>query len=259
MLSLYDHKFLLSKGNQVFVPSSTTSVFGPKLCNWLFKKWSPPAYFFHLREGGHVVASKQHVTDDCFLKLDLKHFFDSVTRTKITRALRRAGFNSKDAFNFAQQSTVEKTPGKRDYNLPYGFPQSVALASVALSYSALDKALSELYADSATYRLSLYMDDIIISTSANTAVLDDALQRLESASTTSGFMLNSAKTQGPAAAITAFNINITKGVLTIVDDRMAEFEAAVKIGNAFQVDGIINYVASVNPMQARLLASISYP
>ena len=254
MMYLYDHKFTIAKGHQVFVPSAGTSIFGSKICEWLFKKWSPPIYFFHLREGGHVAAANQHISDTYFLKLDLKNFFDSVTRTKIARSLRRVGFSSRDAFHFAQRSTVEKTKGKRDFSLPYGFPQSPALASLALHKSALGKALGEIYDDSSTYRLSVYMDDIIISTSTNSAVLDDALLRLEAASAAASLGLNESKTQGPATLITAFNIHITNGGLTIRAERMAEFKTALKIGNRFQVDGIINYVNSVNPAQANLLS-----
>ncbi len=255
MIYLYDHKFALAKGKQIFVPSATTLSFGVEICERLFRKWSPPPYFFHLRAGGHVAAAKQHIADDCFLKIDLKRFYDSVTRTKIARSLRQVGFSTKDAFHFAQQSTVEKNVGSRDFSLPYGFPQSAALASLALHKSALGKLIGETHADSSTYRLSVYMDDIIISTNTKSAVLTEALLRLKAASAIAGLGLNDAKTQGPENSITAFNIHITKGGLTISAERIAEFEAALKIANGFQVDGIINYVNSVNPAQGKLLSA----
>ena len=94
------------------------------------------------------------------------------------------------------------------------------------------------------------MDDIIISTKISPSILDDALNQLKTASIIAGLQFNESKTQGPASRITAFNIHISKGILAISDERMAEFKIAIKTGSDSKINGIISYVNSVNRAQA---------
>jgi Reverse transcriptase (RNA-dependent DNA polymerase) len=95
------------------------------------------------------------------VKTDLSKFFDHVTRTKVARALKEIRFKPATAFEYACQSTVEKTLGRRDFSLPFGFPQSPLLATLALSRSALGRQLELIRTQN--IRVSIYMDDIILS------------------------------------------------------------------------------------------------
>jgi hypothetical protein len=254
VLHTYDHKFSLPKGSQVFVPSRATTLFGNKLITWVLKKWTPPAYCYHLREGGHVAAAKNHLADNMFLKLDLANFFDHVTRTKVSRSLEKVGFSKKDSFEFASRSTVEKVAKSRKYSIPYGFPQSMILATMALTMGRLGKELDSLISEG--LRASVYVDDIIISTDSGHDVLMDAQLRLSRAAATAGLTLNHAKQQGPARSVTSFNIILSQNHLTITPHRLAEFETDIRGGHAKQVEAIIRYVNSINPNQANYLASI---
>src|SRR4051794_4335522 len=107
MLGTYDHKYLSRKGSQVFVPSALGRQLGLAAHAEAVRRWRPPHYFYHLRPGGHVAALKAHVHNRCFATLDIRSFFDSVTRAKIHRALRSIGIGHERAWEIAQESTVE--------------------------------------------------------------------------------------------------------------------------------------------------------
>jgi hypothetical protein len=120
MLGTYNHKFVLAKGQQVFVPSASCRQAGAVVHAEVRRRWRKPHYFYHLRPGGHVAALKTHLHNRCFAALDIHHFFDSVTRTKIHRALCDIGIEHRRAWEIAQESTVEKHRQHRDFSLPYG-------------------------------------------------------------------------------------------------------------------------------------------
>jgi hypothetical protein len=138
----------------------------------ILRRWRVPHYFYHLRSGGHLAAVKAHLHNRCFSTLDISGFFDSVTRSKICRALPHIGIDRRKAWEIAQQSTVEKMPGS--FSLPYGFVQSPVLASLALDRSGLGRRIAVL-ARSNQVRLSCYVDDLVLSGVEECAVEDARL------------------------------------------------------------------------------------
>jgi hypothetical protein len=255
MLGTYVHKFVLPNGHQVFVPSASGRQAGAMVHADVRRRWRPPHYFYHLRSGGHVAALKVHLHNCRFARLDISGFFDSVTRSKIHRALRRVGIDHRKAWDIAQESTVEKTRRTRDFSLPYGFIQSPALASLALDRSALGRAMKVLARSNHT-RLSCYVDDLVLSGVEDDAVESGRLTLIKAAHL-SAFVINEAKSQLPGPEVTAFNIVLSNGALTITDDRMREFENDLRHSGPSAAVAIIGYVRSVNRSQAEYLVDVA--
>ena len=251
MLFNYEYKFAEAKGRKIFVPTIDSRTFGEKLHRQILSRWPPPDYFYHFRDGGHVAAAKAHLASHLFLRLDLKAFYDAITRTKVHRALRSIGFSQKESWHIACQSTVSKDDGGQRFSLPFGFVQSPVLATLVLSGSALGKAVSHLNANAV--RLSVYMDDILLSAD-DEAPLIVAKHALTLAAETSRFQFNALKTFGPAPAVEVFNIDLAHNSLSISPARMTEFEAAIKAGDPLTVEGILSYVGTVNASQRLALS-----
>jgi hypothetical protein len=256
MFGTYDHKFVLPNGSQVFVPSALGRQMGEAVHAEVRRHWRPPHYFYHLRPGGHVAALRAHLHNRCFATLDISHFFNSVTRAKIHRALRSIGIGHDRAWEIAQSSTVEKTLRRRDFSLPYGFIQSPVLASLALDRSALGRVMKTITRSNHT-RLNCYVDDVILSGIEEEAVEDSRLA-LVAAARRSGFALNEAKSQRPSSAITAFNIVLANGGLAVTEERMREFEDALLLSGPASVGAIIAYVRSINRAQAGGLVEVAF-
>lgn len=121
-----------------------------------------------------------------------------------------------------------------------------------LDHSALGAAIA--CVNNAVWPVSIYVDDIIVS-SHDVATVDHALSEIRAAADASGFVINDAKSDGPAAEITAFNIHIGSGRMEIAADRMVEFLENIQGGSDEQVAGILNYVGSVNEGQRELLVA----
>jgi len=255
MLGTYNHKFILPKGQQVFVPSAASRQAGVVVHAEVRRRWHRPPHFYHLRPGGHVAALKTHVHNRCFATLDIHHFFDSVTRTKIHRALCSIGIEHRRAWEIAQESTVEKHRQRRDFSLPYGFVQSPALASLALDRGALGREMKTIARSNHT-RLSCYVDDVILSGIEEEAVESSRLALIEAARQ-SGFAFNDTKSQRPGSEITAFNVALSNGTLAITGDRMREFEDDILRSPPAAVIAIIGYVRSINRAQADALVEVA--
>lgn len=246
MSKLYEHKFKLESGREIFVPTAESVSQGEQLCVWVASRWHPPSYYFHFVEGGHLAAVKRHLEHHIFLRLDLERFFDRVTRTKVVRGLQSIGFKHRDALELATLSTVIKKPGE-PRSLPFGFIQSPILATLAMSRSALGKELSRI--SKTKIGLSVYMDDIILS-SNDAKLLCENIEFLERASLLCGFSFNDAKKQGPSNSITAFNVLISHKHTEITPERMELFRKVMVDGNDAQARGVIGYVSAVNVNQA---------
>jgi len=256
MFGTYIHKFELKNGHKVFVPSRLARQTGETLRVEVQRRWRSPRYFFHLREGGHVGALKAHLTYRVFATLDISGFFDSVTRSKIHRALRSIGIGHERAREIAQESTVEKNLRRRDFSLPYGFVQSPILASLALDKSALGRAMS-IVARSNHTRLSCYVDDVILSGIEEEALETSRLVLIRAAEQ-SGFVINPIKSQPCASEITAFNIDLSNGQMVITGARMHKFEKEIAQSTTHEeAAGIVGYVYAVNPVQGEVLARIA--
>jgi hypothetical protein len=250
MLETYAQKYI-DNGRLIFVQTPDARKFGEWLHRRILKQqWTPPDYFYHFNEGGHVAATRAHLPSKFFVRLDLARFFDSISRGRVHRSLRRIGFKHGSAWDAACQSTVSKDrPG---YSLPFGFVQSPVLASLALTTSALGAALLGLH--NRAVRLSVYMDDFILS-GDDFGELSDARDSLAAAAEVSGFQFNPAKSTGPSAALEVFNLNLCHGHLAVTATRLAAFEAALTVASVQEADGILGYVGTVNADQRSLLAA----
>jgi Reverse transcriptase (RNA-dependent DNA polymerase) len=251
MLENYIYKFVLGNGRKVFVPSEFSRQTGASVHKEVLRHWRPPKYFYHFQSGGHIAALKTHLADPMFAMLDISGFFDSVTRSKIHRALRKIRIDHRRAWQIACESTVEKTKKKSDFSLPYGFVQSPILASLALHYSALGRKL-RVVARSNRARVSSYMDDIILSGVDEETVVS-ARSELIDAAHMSGFEINHTKSQSTGPRITAFNIVLSCGSMLVTDDRMTKFEDDVLQLEDPAVRAIFSYVRGVNSTQEESL------
>jgi len=255
MLGSYVYKFPLRNGKHVFVPSLVSRTNGADIHRELLRRWRPPSYFYHLRNGGHLAALKLHLPNRTFAMIDIGGFFDSITRSKIHRALREIGFDHHEAWEIACESTVEKTRRAKDFSLPYGFVQSPVLASLALDNSALGRRMKVLARSNHT-RLTNYVDDIILSWVDVDAIEQSWLSLISSAKL-SRFEINETKSQPPSPKITAFNVVLSNNAMAITEDRLREFEDAVLREEPLAVAAIIAYVRSANRSQAGLLARLA--
>src|SRR5690606_10700995 len=112
------------------------------------------------------------------------------------------------------------------YCLPFGFLQSAYLASMCLHESKLGRVLDEA-AKSDKLRLSVYMDDIILS-SDDFELLQNTMDLIRSASIRSRFPINSSKLQPAAKSVTVFNIIMRQEELRITPDRIRKFRIAYR-------------------------------
>lgn len=221
-------------------------VLGERLCEKVYSKWTPPSIFYHHRNGGHIAALRKHLPNEHFSKFDISRFFYRISRNKIIRALKKCGFSFLEAREAAAQSVVNSGEG---FDLPYGFTQSPLLASLCLNRSQAGEFLRGLDKDIC---VSVYVDDIIISNNDNPAELAEVSEKLISKFNDAGFPISQEKSIISLDEVSSFNITLSNNRMEITPDRMAEFQNQVAEGanNDDVLDGIHNYVRSVNPDQA---------
>jgi hypothetical protein len=251
MIPKWTSKFELKPGKWVFVPTKDSIKAGSKIKKAIEAFWTPPPYYFHLRSGGHVAAIKSHLGHTSFLHIDIQDFFGSINRSRVTRCLRpKLGYNI--AREMASASTVCHPNDKNRYVVPYGFVQSQIVAALCLDESGLGTYLEKL-SNLKDVSISVYVDDIVIS--CNDPQLNALiLQEIGAASEKSKFKLNASKQQGPAEAITAFNILVTSDSMQIEAGRLQKFaESFATATSEYQRAGILSYVRSVNADQASAL------
>lgn len=247
-------KFQIKENSWVFVPTEETIQYGLEIKKIIEENWEPPKYFYHLASGGHVKALQQHLKYKYFLHLDIQNFFGNINRSRVTRCLKDF-LPYDDARKMAIESTVrlpESDPKK--YILPFGFVQSPILSSICLDKSALGTRMRTV-SRKKDMGISIYMDDIILSSNSHTA-LSDQLEIFESASTRSKFPLNKTKQEGPGPEMTAFNIQLSHDLLEITEEKLKELLDKFELSeNEHQRAGIYNYALSVNVNQADLAFS----
>lgn len=249
----FDHKFLLSSGTVVYVQDDVSRTEGYRLCEWVDDRWRAPKHFFHFRPGGHVAAARKHQADAYVMGLDLRRFFDQVSRSKVHRALRRIGYANADAYDFACASTVVKDGRPGAFSLPFGFVQSMHLASLALHFSALGREMIAVRRDGV--QLTTYVDDVLLSAN-DPDTLIGARDRLFASAEVAGYSFNADKERGPAEHIEAFNILIGGGGLRIAEHRMIDFRRTVREPEEARALATIGYVGTVNADQAIELAAV---
>lgn len=252
MLDTCSHKFRTPEGLLIFVPTEKGRRAGEAIVRRVLGRWKPPPHFFHFKAGGHVAASRHHLGSAWFARLDIRAFFDSVTRSKLHRALRWLRFPQEEAWEIAVQSTVQKVPGGR-FSLPFGFVQSPVLASIALDRSALGTCFRSARRGGA--KLSVYVDDVLASATAE-AALQDYVEALGSAAARAGFELNGGKSQIGLPMVEAFNLLLSPSDLRVTPERMAEFEGVERTPGQVREAAIVGYVETVNPGQADALRAL---
>lgn len=247
----YTQKFQLPNGKAVYVQEDGYRAKGRKLLGWSLRKWKPPGYYFHYRDGGHVAAIRVHLGNRYFARADLERFFWHVTRNKVVRALKRIGFCYDDAYEYAVNATVADKDQHRGggdpkvrYFLPFGFVESPFLATLCLDKSKLGLAFREVV--NKGIKLSVYVDDVILS-GDNKEELEQALGMIERIGNEAGFPLNATKVQRVGPEVSAFNIEAGTGRMAVTGQRMREFETAIlEAGDGHRSRAIIAYVSSVN-------------
>jgi hypothetical protein len=244
--NLYGHHFTLKPGTRVYIPTPEGTTRGQEIKQEIEDRWSPPSNYFHLRSGGHVSAVKRHMNAPCVASLDLRRFFDQVTRSKVHRVLKGIGLPHVDAWEMACDSTVDKRPPFRRFSVPFGFVQSPAIASLVLARSHLGRVIHDL--DNNVVSVSVYVDDISVS-GPDVRAVTDTVAALHIAAEASGFGFNTDKEMPPGPTATSFNIEFGSGTMRIISDRMAEFELGVRLGSSERIGGILGYVSTVNAEQ----------
>ncbi|PXX41257.1 MULTISPECIES: reverse transcriptase domain-containing protein [Burkholderia] len=248
----WDSKFELKPGKWVFVPNNTAIELGREIKDDLQRRWKAPSYFYHLRDGGHVAALKSHLGQSRFIHVDIRDFFGSINRSRVTRALKGL-YSYDEAREIANLSTVRHPEGReRRFILPYGFVQSTLLASVCLRKSALGNFLKRISVEDGVV-VSVYVDDIVISLNEPERA-EEIFGDLKKSAEKSGFDLNEDKEQRPAERINAFNIELSQNSLQILPERWLRFlDAMRETDNELRQLAILGYVDSVNPGQAAQL------
>ena len=247
------HKFEVKPDSWVFVPDERTAIRGIEIKELLSSHWNPPHYYAHFKQGGHVSALKKHLKNDLFMQADIKQFFNQINKSKITRSIHCCLKN----YNLSREIAIESTVPKPDsdpaiFVLPFGFVQSPIIASLCLYKSALGKFINGL--EGKGFTVSVYMDDIIISTSLSYEEAANIFEALKQKATRSHLELNPEKTIGPVDQITAFNINLSKNNLEITDQRLTDFEnRLLNTENDYVINGILGYVKTVCPKQVARL------
>jgi hypothetical protein len=224
--------------------------YGRELKKSIEARWSPPSFYYHLRDGGHVQALLSHKNHEFYIHLDISNFFGCINKTRVTRCFK--GFYT---YSKAREMAVESTvmvandAGLKRYILPFGFVQSPIIASLCLQKSRLGRYLSDLNKEE-EFKVSIYMDDIIIS-SNNQESLSNIIHGIKPIAEQSGFPLNDTKEEGPADKITAFNIELSKGRLSVTKGRLKMFIDSYRQSDNLNVlSGIVGYVTTVNKSQA---------
>lgn len=249
MQNRYTSKFRTPKGLLVYAPTDKGRATGQAISKRILSCWSPPTYFFHFRRGGHVAAARRHLNGKCFARLDIASFFDSVTRSKLHRALLRLRLPHAEAWDIVVESTVKKDGGA-GYSLPFGFVQSPVLSSVAIDRSALGTCFRT--ARRCGVRLSVYVDDILIS-AADEIALRSYVETLQRAAIASAYTLNEEKCEIAVPMVEAFNLHLSNNALQVAPARMRQFELVDRSTDLARETAIVGYVRTVNRQQAAAL------
>ena len=123
------------------------------------------------------------------------------------------------------------------------------LASLCLDKSQCGAFLRKIPKE---FRISVYVDDIIISHASDRVALVALSNELVECFRSCGFPVSEDKMILAETQIVSFNIRLSNGEQVIVPDRMQEFynKIALNSDNSNVLDGIEGYVRTVNSGQA---------
>ncbi|QWN02773.1 hypothetical protein DGN16_05805 [Xanthomonas citri pv. fuscans] len=242
----WEHRFEVKPGRWVYVPTPLGKAAGEAIRLSVSKVWARPKFYFHLRKGGHVAALRRHLKNQYFFRCDLDDFFGRINQSRVTRCLKES-FSYVDARKMASDSVVIR-PDTGKTMLPYGYVQSPILASLALDRSRVGRFLRQCES-SEDMTVSVYMDDIVLS-SNDEARLYVAATELAQLATDAGLPLSAGKTIGPGSTVTAFNVELSHGLLALTQGRLDRFRESYATASSLHVEhGIVRYVHSINPAQ----------
>jgi Reverse transcriptase (RNA-dependent DNA polymerase) len=228
MLTNYEFKYQ-ARDKFIFVPNEASKNKGHRLIRYFEKRDVFPVYFYHYKEGGHVSALHIHIQNRFFFKIDIEHFYYSISRNRVAEALRR--FNFQPSGTFAKWSCVPNPYDDPRYALPIGFIQSPLLASVVLLGSPVADAIER--ARERGVFVSVYFDDFVGS-SNDEALLKEVYLDLLKACGEANFVPNVGKLTEPSPEITAFNCNVAFGRTYVTPERIDQFYAKGRTENAIQ-------------------------
>lgn len=218
MIENYKFRFK-SRGKFIFVPNRECNRRAQRLIEF-GSTLDLPDYFYHYRRAGHVGALHRHLECAHFFRIDLKNFFYSIGRNRVSRLLQQYGFSG-SARTYAEWSSVRNPYADGPhYALPIGFRQSPLLASLALWRSAVASAIED-----SLHRgvfVSVYFDDLIGS-SDDAYQLRVAYDGIVDACAQANLALNPEKLVEPADAIIAFNCHLTYGRAEVTEERIRGF------------------------------------
>lgn len=220
MIENYKYKYR-SRGKIIFVPNERCERRGKRMLKFFSKRVDFPEYFYHYRSGGHVAAIHAHIDNSLFFKIDIKNFYNSIARMRVTRALRAWGYPG--AGTFSKWSCVANPINAAPRHvLPIGFVQSPLLASLVLMKSDVSGAMERAIANGVV--ISVYLDDFIGSHD-DMATLTHAYTDIRETCVAAGLLPNPTKLVPPSVAITAFNCDLTHRSALVRADRVAQYMA----------------------------------
>ena len=247
------HRFELKPGTWVFVPDEESREFGKNLKSDLEDRWKIPPYYAHLRRGGHVEAIRRHLKNRIFMRADIRNFFGQIGLSRVTRSLNKF-YRYDDARAAAKESVVRSPTDPSDTILPFGFVQSPILASICLRNSKLGSFLEKLNRQP-NVAVSVYVDDIIVSTTLDEAAANEIFEEMNATASASGLEFGPDKLEPPSEQILAFNISLTHGHMEITQSRLERMAYdAISADNGQVVQGILGYIESVSPRQAKIIS-----
>lgn len=238
----YEYKTLSQKGKRIFVPTEDCRKIGGHILKEIKDRHAFPSIFCHMHRGGHIKALHVHIGSSFFLQFDIKNFFYSISRDRVFRAMRALGIPDSD--NLSRWSTVRNPDTGPKYCLPYGFVQSPALATIALERSPLGFFLASTEV-SGYCRVSIFMDDVIISSSSEIK-LTAAANELPSILKKSSFEVKDGLNLSVKTHVNPFNCTLSSGKSAVLADRVAEFYKSSP-----SADGIRAFAAYVSKVESR--------
>lgn len=239
-------RFQVKPGRWVYIPTPETLEQGQEIKKLIAEKFTPPLFYYHLRDGGHVAAIQSHTNDQYFLNVDIANFFGAINRSRVTRSLKKR-FPYSQAREITILSTVKVAhEDTYEYHLPYGYPQSTILASICLYDSALGRYIHSI---SHQHNVSIYVDDIIISGN-DQAELTKIRDMLVEKSEASKLPFGNKEAPQVSDQIIAFNIELSYQHTQIIESRYQQLlQEALLTENEYVIEGIATYIRSVNEKQ----------
>lgn len=246
-------RFEVKPRKWVYVPSYKSRANGHSIKENLSEKFNLPPFYYHLRSGGHLEATRVHLQNHYFAAVDLKNFFESITPSMITRSLKPVlGYHM--ARWIALESTV-RSESVANRHIPFGFVQSPYIATICLNTSCVGRELTKL-ARCKGITISVYMDDILLSANKKRALKSAYLSILK-AIKNSCFEVSESKQQPPATKATAFHIEFSHNRSKLLPYRHEYFiDKMRQENNKNAIEAILSYITQANNLSTRDPANI---